>query len=48
MKPRFIHHINFLQSITLRDCCGKILDNDGVLARMAAREALATLEGRAE
>jgi hypothetical protein len=48
MKHRLIHHIESIRSVTLRDCCGKILDNDGVLVRTAAREALATLEGRGE
>jgi 3'-5' exoribonuclease len=36
MKPRLLHHINFLQSVTLRDCCGKILDTPEFLTHPAS------------
>jgi 3'-5' exoribonuclease len=36
MKHRLIYHINFLQSVTLRDCCGKILDTPEFLTHPAS------------
>ena len=36
MKPRLIHHIESLQSVTLRDCCGKILDTPEFLTHPAS------------
>jgi 3'-5' exoribonuclease len=36
MKPRLIHHIESIRSVTLRDCCRKILDTPEFLTHPAS------------
>ena len=38
MKHRLIHHIESIRSVTLRDCCGKILDTPEFFTHHGLRE----------